>query len=570
MGGRSCRAHVRLLPELGADGVYQPGKSGGYLTADGAEIALRTVVGICDIHAMGVRIELAQQSNLLRGGARVAKRVRVPGVERHEQVRVEQPLGDLLRRVPGIQAEALELGGGAGIHALAGVPAAGAGALDRYLLAEPGISEGGAGHHLRHRGAADIPGAHENHAIRIGHSVGPFHFGRDSRPSASTLPTAAAPRRGTVSWKIVADTSPAPAAPEFHGDRELFPGCLDFAVNVRAARPPSLMREALIGAIEDIAAYPSANETERVREQIARRHGVTPEEVLLLAGGAEGFALLPALGTASLTCVMPSFTEPLHQGRKANLPVHTITLDAPFDLPAGAALEPNTALVLGNPCNPTSRLYTPAEVLDFGANAEVLVVDEAFMDMTAAGEPASLAGARVSGVVVLRSLTKTWSLAGLRVGYAVGDPRLLDRLASRQGHWHLGTPQLRALEVATSEAGEAWVSSERARMHAERDAMARALAAAGIGIVADPQAPFFLVAAPPGVHTADFHSALVDRGIAVRRCESFPGLSQTEASDGGVGPGYFRLAVRPAEQVERLVAAWRAAEAAVRAGATTR
>lgn len=365
------------------------------------------------------------------------------------------------------------------------------------------------------------------------------------------------------------DTSPAPAAPEFHGDRELFPGCLDFAVNVRAARPPSLMREALLGAIEDIAAYPSEDEAARVRARIARRHGVTDEEVLLLAGGAEGFALLSALGTASLTCVMPSFTEPLHQGRKAGLPVHTITLDAPFDLPSAPELEPGTALVLGNPCNPTSRLYTPAEILEFGAGAEVLVVDEAFMDMTAPGEPSSLAGARVPGVVVLRSLTKTWSLAGLRVGYAVGDPRLLERLAARQGHWHLGTPQLRALHVATSAAGEDWADVERARMHAERDEMARALAAAGIGIVADPQAPFFLVTAPHGVRTVDFHSALVSRGIAVRRCESFPGLAQAETPGGAVGPGYFRLAVRPPEQVERLITAWRAAEEAVRAGATT-
>ena len=368
----------------------------------------------------------------------------------------------------------------------------------------------------------------------------------------------------------MSDTPPAAATPEFHGDRELFPGCLDFAVNVRAERPPSLMREALRRAIEDIAAYPSADEAEHVRAQIARRHGVSPAEVLLLAGGAEGFALLPALGTVSVTCVMPSFTEPLHQGRKAGLPVHTITLDAPFDLPVGSTLPPGTALVLGNPCNPTSRLYTPAEILDFGAGAEVLVVDEAFMDMTAEGEPASLAGARVPGVLVLRSLTKTWSLAGLRVGYAVGDPRLLERLAARQGHWHLGTPQVRALQVATSEAGEAWVSTERARMHAERESMARALVAAGIDIVAEPQAPFFLVTAPPGVRTAEFHSALVDHGIAVRRCESFPGLTQTETPGTGVGPGYFRLAVRPAEQVEQLVAAWHAAADAVRAGAKKR
>lgn len=364
------------------------------------------------------------------------------------------------------------------------------------------------------------------------------------------------------------EPTPAPASADFHGDRELFPGCLDFAVNVRSARPPSLMREALVAGLDEIAAYPRAEHAERVRAQIARKHGVSDQEVLLLAGGAEGFALLPALGAPSLTCVMPSFTEPLHQGRKAGLPVHTVELGAPFDLPSGVEFAPGTAVVLGNPCNPTSRLYSATEILEFAAGAEVLVVDEAFMDMTADGEPASLAGARRPGVIVLRSLTKTWSLAGLRVGYAVGDPTLLARLAARQGHWHLGTLQLRALEVATGDAGEAWVAAERSRMHAEREQMVGALAAAGIGVevVGSPQAPFVLVASPAGARTERVHAELVERGVAVRRCESFPGLAQPVAADGSAaGPGFFRLAVRPPEQVERLIEAWRAAEAAARA-----
>lgn len=366
------------------------------------------------------------------------------------------------------------------------------------------------------------------------------------------------------------ESTPAQAAPEFHGDRELFAGCVDFAVNVRSASPPSLMREALVAGLDEIAAYPSAEEAERVRAQIARRHGVADAEVLLLAGGAEGFALLPALGTKSLTCVMPSFTEPLRQGRKAGMPVHTVELAAPFDLPTGIEFEPGTAVVLGNPCNPTSRLYSPREILDFAAGAEVLVVDEAFMDMTGPGEPASLAGARLPGVVVLRSLTKTWSLAGLRVGYAVGDPLLLSQLAARQGHWHLGTLQLRALDVATSEAGEEWVATERRRMHVEREQMVRALAEHGVGVVVPPQAPFVLVTAPAGVRTESFHSELVARGIAVRRCESFPGLAQRDAAGEGAadsdvpGAGYFRLAVRPPGQVEQLLEAWRAATNAAR------
>ena len=97
-------------------------------------------------------------------------------------------------------------------------------------------------------------------------------------------------------------------------------------------------------------------------------------------------------------------------------------LPPPFDLdpdlvPAGADL-----VVLGNPTNPTARLH-PVEILERLARpGRILVVDEAFADAVP-GEPATLAARRdLPGLVVVRSLTKTWGLAGLRVGYLLGRP----------------------------------------------------------------------------------------------------------------------------------------------------
>ena len=73
----------------------------------------------------------------------------------------------------------------------------------------------------------------------------------------------------------------------------------------------------------------------------------------------------------------------------------------------------------------------------------VTVVDEAFMDAVP-GEPESLAAASIPGLVVIRSLTKTWGLAGLRVGYVLAGASLIEQLAAVQPHWPVSTPALAA------------------------------------------------------------------------------------------------------------------------------
>ena len=94
-------------------------------------------------------------------------------------------------------------------------------------------------------------------------------------------------------------------------------------------------------------------------------------------------------------------------------------------------------VIVGNPTNPTAVLHTREQLLALRRPGRILVIDEAFAD-SIPGEPESLAAEALPDVLVLRSLTKTWSLAGLRVGYALGSPDLLARLttpAARTGRW---------------------------------------------------------------------------------------------------------------------------------------
>ncbi|MGE2715951.1 Rv2231c family pyridoxal phosphate-dependent protein CobC [Mycolicibacterium litorale] len=321
----------------------------------------------------------------------------------------------------------------------------------------------------------------------------------------------------------------APQATRYHGDQAVLPGMLDFAVNVRAAAPPSWLVERLAARLADLGGYPSTIDERRAVRAVAARHGRAEDEVALLAGGAEGFALLPRLRPRSVALIAPSFTEPDAVFAAAGVPVTHVVLDPPFGL-AGARVPADADLVVvGNPTNPTAVLHTREEILALRRPGRIVVVDEAFADAVP-GEPQSLAADAPPDVLVLRSLTKTWALAGLRVGYALGAPDVLRRLTAERAHWALGTLQLEALAACNAPSALRDADAGAHRLTALRAEMVTGLT--GIGVECVPgAAPFVLFA----VRDAEpMRRRLADRGIAVRRCDTFVGL------DGG----YLRAAVR--------------------------
>jgi len=324
-----------------------------------------------------------------------------------------------------------------------------------------------------------------------------------------------------------------PAAARYHGDEAVAPGMLDFAVNVRHARPPEWLMRRLAARLPDLARYPSAEDVHRARDAVAERHGRTREEVLPLAGAAEGFALLANLRPARAAIVAPSFTEPAVALSAAGVPVHHVVLEPPFGLDGVTVRDPDdqaNLVVVGNPTNPTSVLHTRERLLALRRPGRILVVDEAFAD-SLPGEPESLAGDSLPDVLVLRSLTKTWALAGLRVGYALGSPEVLARLAARRAHWPVGTLQLTAIAACCDAEAVADAAAGAVRLAGLRAEMVAGLASVGADVV-DGRAPFVLFRMP---NAALIRNTLHDKGIAVRRCDTFVGL------DGR----YLRAAVRP-------------------------
>ena len=306
---------------------------------------------------------------------------------------------------------------------------------------------------------------------------------------------------------------------------------IDFAVNVRGDTPPSWLVERLRSRVPELASYPRATDERAAVAAVAARHGRRQDEVALLAGAAEGFALLANLRPHSAALVAPSSTEPEAVLTAAGVPVRHVVLPPPFSM-AGADPVPDDAdlVVVGNPTNPTSVLHAREDILRLRRPGRLLVVDEAFADAIPR-EPESLTARPLPDVLVLRSLTKTWGLAGLRVGYALGAPEVLQRLTASRPPWPLGTLQLEALAAGCSEEAVAQAEAGAHRLVAMRTAMVAGLTGCGADVVAG-AGPFVLFSVPDANLARKRLDAL---GIAVRRCDTFIGL------DGQ----YLRAAVRP-------------------------
>jgi histidinol-phosphate aminotransferase len=347
---------------------------------------------------------------------------------------------------------------------------------------------------------------------------------------------------------MTGDFSDQRALLRHHGDVDATPGLADFAVNVARDGPPPWLLDVLAAELPRLGRYPSAAQHALATQAVADRHGRRSAEVLVLSGAAEGFALLPGLRPTLAAVVHPSFTEPEVALADAAVPVHRVLLRPDDGYTLDPDLVPTDAdlVVLGNPTNPTSVLHPADTIRALARPGRVLVVDEAFLDAVP-GEPHSLAGDRdTPGLLVLRSLTKTWALAGLRAGYALGAPELLADLGRHRPQWPVSSLVLAAVRACSFPAATAQAAESAIELAAHRTWLVDQLAALpGVDVHQPAAAPFLLLRVPDG--TA-LRLALRERGVAVRRADTFPGLTAD----------HLRIAVRSPERCAPLLAALRA------------
>ncbi len=323
---------------------------------------------------------------------------------------------------------------------------------------------------------------------------------------------------------------------------------LDFSANINPLGPPAAALAAGAKALRgEVGRYPDLHYPE-LRAALASYLEVSPEVVLPTNGGAE--ALFLAARTAAerpgrkAIILEPTFSEYVAAARAAGFDVVRVVARRPetdfrLDLAVlDEALENlgDAGLVfLCNPNNPTGDAVARQEVLQMARRVReagaVLVVDEAFADFA---PHLSVAPEVDEVLLVARSFTKFFAAPGLRLGCLVTSD--VARVRAFQPSWSVNAVAEAAGIAAAGEA--AFAEATLAEVTLRRRELLFALGRLP-GITPYPGAAnFLLVRGPQGLP-----ERLAQRGILVRGCEPFHGL----------GPEFFRVAVRGAKENERLV-----------------
>lgn len=325
---------------------------------------------------------------------------------------------------------------------------------------------------------------------------------------------------------------------------------LDFSASVNFLGPPSSAASAIRAAATETAHYPEEVPAE-LTVAVATHLGVFPDEVILGNGSIEViYWLTTVLEPQRVLIIEPTFSEYRKACEAAGGDCDALelreregfALDTERIRPEGYDL-----VFICNPNNPTGYLVPLEEMIalwkrcrDAGTG---LVVDEAFIDFSS-GEESVLSWGVSEGLYVIRSFTKIFALAGLRLGCLAAPEDFIAILKTRMPPWNINVFARAAGEAALSD--YYYMARTWREIVSLRKRMLRELAAVP-GIEPLPSEANFLLCRLSGLGSGEVADRLGRMGILVRDCRSFPGL----------GDRYIRVAVRAERENYQLVTALR-------------
>jgi len=324
---------------------------------------------------------------------------------------------------------------------------------------------------------------------------------------------------------------------------------LDLSVNTNPLGTPEGVRRAVAEAADRLYRYPDPYCRELVGA-LAAYEGV-PEDFILCGNGAAEllFSFCAALRPKRALELAPTFSEYARALRSVGCTVerHALRPERDFaleeDLLTVLQATGCEVLFLCNPNNPTGRLIEPSLLHRIAAVCRErgirLFLDECFLELSDAGREASPKGllAEWPGLFILKALTKSYGMAGLRLGYGLsGDSALLSAMSACVQPWNVSIPAQEAGLAALREETE-FPERARALIRAERPRMEKHLRDLGIHVCPSEANYLLLHSARP------LHALLLAEGILTRDCKGCPGLK----------PGWLRIAVRTPEENRRFL-----------------
>ncbi|MDZ8133847.1 MAG: threonine-phosphate decarboxylase CobD [Nostoc sp. DedQUE04] len=324
---------------------------------------------------------------------------------------------------------------------------------------------------------------------------------------------------------------------------------LDFSASISPLGPPNSAIAAIKSQIGNLKHYPDSNYSE-LRLALSHFHQLPSEWILPGNGSAE---LLTLIGRelaqlAATILITPAFGDYYRTLAAYNAKV----LECPLSLVSGhwslfldkGQRTKDKGLLLNNPHNPTGKLFSRESILPYLEQFALVVVDEAFMDFVPPNEEESLIPVvqEYPNLVVLRSLTKFYSLPGLRLGYAIAHPDCLAKWQLWRDPWPVNTLAAAAAIAALQDTEfqqQTW-----AWLPPARNQLFQGLAEIP-GLQPQASAANFLLVESQESTSHLQQQLLKCHQILIRDCLSFKEL----------GDRFFRVAVRQESDNQRLLTA---------------
>lgn len=321
---------------------------------------------------------------------------------------------------------------------------------------------------------------------------------------------------------------------------------LDFSANTNPFGTPEAILDAIRAALPQVHRYPDPY-CRRLTQAISEFEGV-PREYILCGNGAADliYAYCEALHPSLALELAPTFSEYSLGLKRVGCRVerYSLTQETEFELDDGflsylGRMQPEV-VILCSPNNPTGKAISPAlleKILAVCADRGIrLFLDECFLDLSDQGKTMKPFLAQYPGLFLLKAFTKSYGMAGIRLGYCMSsDAGLLEAMAKTSQPWNVSTLAQAAGVAALGE--QRFLQETRALIRTERKWLKDALEALGFWVC--PSCVNYLLFRGP----ADLHQKLREKKIAIRNCDNYCGL----------GPGWYRIAVRLHEENEMLI-----------------
>jgi histidinol-phosphate aminotransferase len=329
------------------------------------------------------------------------------------------------------------------------------------------------------------------------------------------------------------------------GEQPQEPGYIKLNTNENPYPPSPKVRKAVLAELGDpLRLYPDPGAT-RLRRQAALTYGFDLSQIIAGNGSDD---LLAMVGRAfigegdALACPSPTYTlydtlVRIQGGRLVGVPY-----PEDYSLPPALARRKARVTVVASPNSP-SGTAVPVRALAALADAVpgVLVVDEAYADF--AEETALRLARERENVIVLRTLSKSFSLAGLRIGLGFAHPRIIDGLNKVKDSYNLGRLSIAAGAAALADI--AWMERNAGRIRKTREALVAALPSVGFTPFPS-QSNFVLARRARGGSARPVYEALKRRKILVRHFDT-PRLA-----------GCLRITVGTDDEIAALLSAMKA------------